>query len=115
MTDFIESDKTIAIGDLVLSNYHKGELIFKVTKIERRFLTKDDLRFDCYKGGQVGDEYNPYVTIESVANLSINVDPNKKFRKTVKGLDAAHLKKIDHKHIEAHIERIKNILADLLL
>lgn len=47
-------DKDIKVGDLIWS-YHKG--LHRCTKIERRFLTSDDLRYSAYKGSKIGDEY----------------------------------------------------------
>ncbi len=113
MMSFIRSDPTLAVGDFVLSSYHKGELVFKVTKITPRFLTAADLRYEVYKGAKVGDEYTPLVTIESVANLSINADPNKKFRKTTKSLDAWWVRKISVETLEKHMRRLSNIIHDL--
>lgn len=111
MGDFITSDRSLKVGDLVFSNYHKGQLLFKITKIEKRFLDASMLHYGCYQGGSVGDEYNPYVTIESVANLGITPDPKKKFRKTVKGLDAAWITRAEPEHISAHIKRLNEILS----
>lgn len=110
---FIKSDPTLAVGDLVLSTYHKGELIFKVTKLTQRFLTSMDVRYTIYKGGNVGDEYTPLATIESVANLSIFTNTEKKFRKTTKNLDASYLIKLSPEKLENHMRRISNIMHDL--
>lgn len=110
--DFITSDRTLQIGDLVFSTYHKGELLFKISKIERRFLTADLLKYSPYSKGQVGDEYNPLVTIESVANLSVRYDASKKFRKHVKTLDATYLIKVDPEYIKAYIKRLHELLAE---
>ena len=111
--NFIKSDPTLAVGDFVLSLYHKGELIFKVNKITRRFLTANDLKSYVYAGGQVGDEYTPYITIESVANLSIFTNTEKKFRKTNKGLDASWVKKLTPELMKKHMRRISNIMYEL--
>jgi len=110
---FINSDPTLAVGDFVFHNYSKNELLWKVTKIERRFLTKDDLRYGVYEYGKVGDEYNPYVMIESVADFSIKTNVTKKMRKTKKGLDAAYLVKADPKLIQDHVQRLKQLAIDL--
>lgn len=110
--DFINSDRSLKVGDLVFSNYHKGDLLFKVTKIERRFLTKDDLRYGVYKNGSVGDEYDPLTTIESVANLGFRVDRSKKFRKTTKILDASYLVKAGPDLIDAQIKFLQAALLD---
>ena len=110
---FITSDPTLAVGDFVFHNYSKNELLWKVTKIERRFLTKDDLRNSVYEYGKVGDEYNPYVQIESVADFSIKVNVTKKMRKTKKGFDAAYLIKVNPKIVQDHIQRLKTIMSEL--
>ena len=110
MGDFITSDRTLKVGDLVFSNYHKGQLLFKITEIQRRFIDSSMLQYNCYQGGSVGDEHNPEVTIESVADLGITV-PKKKFRKTVKCLDASWVVKVEPEHISAHIKRLNEILS----
>lgn len=111
--DFITSDRTLKVGDLVFSRYHKGEFLFKITSIDRRFLTKDDLKYSSYKNGKVGDEYNPTMKIEAVANLSITTPPDKKLRKNVKSLDAAWIIKVDPKNIEAHIKKLNDLLSEM--
>lgn len=111
--DFISSDRTLKVGDYVFNNYSKNELLWRVTKIERRFLTKDDLRYGVYKNGSVGDEYNPYVEIEAVADFSIKADSKKKMRKQTKGLDAAYLTKVEPQVIQDHLSKLKKMVADL--
>lgn len=111
--DFINSDRTLKVGDFVLSSYHKSDLLFKIVDLERRFLTQDDLKYHSYENGSIGDEYNPYVTIETITNLSITTDPSKKIRKTIKGLDASWLRKVTPEHLEAHIHRLQNMLGEL--
>lgn len=114
MADFITSDRSLKVGDVVFSIYHKGERLFKITKIERRFLTQDDLRYNVYKDRSVGDEYNPTLDIESIADLSILTDPNKKFRKLVKKrLDAAWVRRADPSMIQDHIYRLTNLLTTI--
>lgn len=110
---FIDSDPTLAVGDFVFHNYSKNELLWKVVKIERRFLTKDALRYGIYENGKVGDEYNPYVAIESVADFSIKANVAKKMRKIKKGLDAAYLVKVNPKIVQDHIQRLKTIVSEL--
>lgn len=110
---FIDSDPTLAVGDFVFHNYSKNELLWKVTKIERRFLDQDDLRYGVYKDGKVGDEYNPIVTIESVADFSIKTGLKKKMRKQKKEFDAAYLVKVDPKLIQDHVQRLKQLVVDL--
>jgi|WetSurMetagenome_2_1015567.scaffolds.fasta_scaffold293949_2 hypothetical protein len=110
---FIDSDPTLVVGDFVFHGYGKNELLWKIIEIERRYLTKDDLKYGVYKDGKVGDEYNPIVTIESVANFSIKMDLKKKSPKLKKELDAGYLKKVDPKLIEEHIQRLNKIISDL--
>lgn len=110
--DFITSDRTLQVGDLVFSSYHKKDLLFKITKIERRFLTLDLLRYNVYSKGQVGDEYNPIVVIKSIANLSIKYDSKKKFRPTTASIDASYLKIVTPEHIQAYIKRLHEILTE---
>jgi hypothetical protein len=110
---YIDSDPTLAVGDFVFHTYSKNELLWKITKIERRFLTKDDLKYSVYENGKVGDEYNPYVSIESVADFSIKANVKKKMRKTKKGFDAAYLVKVDPKLIQEHVQRLKQLVVDL--
>src|SRR6478609_2717142 len=107
---FINSDPTLAVGDLVFNNYSKNEFLWKITNIERRYLDVDDLRYGVYKNGKVGDEYNPLVTIEVVANFSIKADLTKKLRKQEKILDAAYLSKADPNFIQNHINKLNQIL-----
>ena len=111
--DFINGDRTLKVGDLVFSGYHKGELIFKITHLERRFLDKDDLRYGVYKDGKVGDEYDSLATIESVANLSIFTDTTKKLRKTAKTLDASYLRRVEPEVVKEHIKRLNDLLVEL--
>jgi|SRR6185369_9082412 len=112
MGDFINSDRSLKVGDLVFSNYHKGDLLFKVTKIERRFLVKDDLRYGVYKDGKVGDEYSPLATIESVANLGFRVDRTKKFRKTTKTLDASWVVKASPELLDKQIKVLQEAISE---
>jgi hypothetical protein len=111
--DFITSDRSLKVGDIVISFYNKGEILFRITGIEKRYLTKDDLIYDFYKNGQVGDEFNPTVQMEAVADLSIRTEPNSKFRKARNSLDAAWVKKIDPAHIQAHIQKLNSLLDEL--
>jgi hypothetical protein len=111
--DFISGDRTLKVGDLVFSAYHKGELIFKITHLQRRFLYKSDLQYSIYEKGKVGDEYDSLATIESVANLSIFTDSTKKFRKTVRVLDASFLRRVDPAKIVEHTKRINDLISEL--
>lgn len=101
------------VGDLVFSTYHKKEYLFKVTKIERRYIDQNDLRYNCYANCQVGDEKSPLVSIIAVSNLSIVADPNKKFRKTGATIDAAYIKKVEPTHIQAHIRKLNDLITEM--
>lgn len=105
-------DTFIQVGDFVLSGYHEKDIIFRVTKIERRFYSQDDIdRY--YKNGPivVGDEFNPLVSIEPIVNLSIRAS-SKKPKASIKALDGAYLKKVDKQLIMEYIERLKQIQRD---
>lgn len=109
--DFISSDRTLKVGDYVFNNYSKNTILWKVTKIERRFLNQSDLKSSVYAGGQVGDEWNPYVVIEAVADFGVHTS-GKKLRKQVKGFDAAWVTKVDPKVFQDHIDRLKKLVSD---
>jgi hypothetical protein len=56
----------INIGDIIVG-YHKG--YWKVTKIERRFLTQNDIdRYGMYRSRQVGEEINPLIHYVKIAD-----------------------------------------------
>jgi hypothetical protein len=93
--------------------YHKYENLFRIIDIERRYLAKDDMKYNDYQNGKVGDEYNPLVQIEAVVNLSIRSEPDNKLRKIRKILDAAWVKKVDPAYIQAHIQRLNSLLTEL--
>ena len=113
MTDFITSDRTLQVGDLVFSNYHKGEYLWQIVEITQRYVDQNDISFYGPKGGKIGDEKNPYVKIQAVANLSITADPNKKLRKMTAGLDADWVKRVDPAHIVAHIKKINELITEM--
>lgn len=102
-------DKTLKVGDYVFSGYHKGSLLFKIIEIQKRYLTKDDLRYEVYKGCKVGDEYASYATIESVMDLGVQISP-KKFRKIKRGLDISYLERATKDHMLEHMDRVQNAL-----
>ena len=110
--NFIESDTTLKVDDLVFSSYHKGQYIFKIVSIERRFLTKHDIYVyrEVYHGCTIGDEYEPLMKVELVEDLSI-FPLNKKIKKIVATLDATYLTKVNPKTISNHIERLHQIIA----
>lgn len=109
--NFITSDNSLQVGDYVFHNYSKNNFLWKITKITRRFLTKDDIRYQVYKGGNISDEYNPYVEIESVADFGM-ILTNKKFLKKTRGLDAAYLIKADSGVFQDHIDKLNQIIKD---
>lgn len=108
---FINSDTTLKVGDLVFSSYHKGENLFKIVSITRRFLTDYDLRYNVYKNAKVGDEYNPLIKIQAIANLSI-VNNEKKVIKITKELDAVYLHKVTRETILNHINKLGKLIFD---
>jgi hypothetical protein len=117
MRDLLTWDTTLQVGDLVFSTYHKGETLFKIIKIEKRFITQYDMMYATYQsspyyGHSVGDEYNPYVTIEAVASLSIVSNLDKKKRKYVAGLDGFYLKRATPDHIEGHLKRLQKLIDE---
>jgi hypothetical protein len=109
--DFIDSDRSLQVGDYVFHNYSKNSFLWKITKITRRFLTQDDLRYGVYKNANIGNEYNPYVEIESIADLGFNL-VNKKYRKQIRYFDAVYLIKVDPKVIQNHINTLNKVLKD---
>lgn len=108
--DFINSDRTLKVGDLVFSNYHKGEILFRIINITRRYLTQYHMLYDVYKDAQIGDEYTPLMTIEVVADLSLFANLNKKLRKNANVLDASYLRRVDPVQIQEHIKRLNQLL-----
>lgn len=80
MKSFIDSDQSLKIGDLVFSSYHKGEYVFRITKIQRRFYKLEDIKY-YHPDRDVGDEYNPLMYIEAIENYSLTKYKEKKFRK----------------------------------
>lgn len=110
--DFIHSDRSLKVGDLVFQGYTKNNLLYKIIKIERRFLEEDDLRYGVYANGKVGDEYDPLVTIRVVADLDLKTKSTAKLRKNTKELDAAYLTKVDPKFLEDYKNRLTKIISE---
>ena len=110
--DFITSDKSLKVGDLVFNNYSKNNYLWKVTEITRRFLTQGNLSPYAYPGGQVGDEWNPYVVIEAVADLDLKTKPGTKLRKNIKGLDASYLTKVSPEFLQAYKDNLTKIINE---
>lgn len=115
MKVWIDKDLPVyKVGDLVWSKYHKNEVVYRITNIDRRFIVDTfDARQHQYvfPGCEVGDEYNPYITVEAVMDLSIKADSNKKMRKSSKGLDASWLLPVTSQHIQAHIKRLNDLIT----
>jgi hypothetical protein len=110
--DFVKSDRTLKVGDLVFSRYHKGQRVWQVTDIQKRYLDQSMLIYDVYSAGNVGDEYNPLVTICSLVDLNV-VPSSKKHKKITAVLDAAHVVKITPDHLIAQIKKLKDVLNEL--
>ena len=79
----------IKLGDIIRT-YHKG--FWRLIKIERRFLTKDDLRYEAYKNHKVGDEYSPMFVYEFVMSSDFKVPKTKKPKQN--SCDASYCKKV---------------------
>ena len=112
MKNFITSDRTLQVGDIVLSSYKKSSYLCKIIHIERRFLDAYDLKYDVYKNANVGDEFNPIVTIESVASLDVTPS-SKKLRKVKQELDAEYLINVTPQYIEAYVKRLQALVVEL--
>jgi len=109
---FIDSDPSLKVGDLVFQGYTKNNFLYKIVNIERRFLTKEDLRYGVYKDGKVGDEYDPIATIQVVADLDLKVKPGTKLRKITKELDATYLTKVNPSVLEDYKNRLTAIIVE---
>ena len=81
-----------APGDII-TTYHAG--YWRLKEIQRRFITKDHLKYDCYKHKNVGDEYSPIFVYEQV--LTKDFKPCKKLTKEC---DAAYCQKVTKESIE---------------
>lgn len=118
MNSLITWDTSLKVGDIVFSNYTKNELLFQIVSIERRFLEDWDVKHITsthhpYYGRSKGEEYNPLVTIEAVANLSVNFDAGKKLRQMVKTLDGAYLTRVDPTYLQAYVKRLQGLVGEL--
>lgn len=83
-------DKDIKPGDIIIA-YHAG--FHKVTKVERRFVTQDDLYLFVKRGLNVGDEYASLIHYQTV--LTANGNPPKGKTPKTKSCDAQLCTKID--------------------
>lgn len=111
--DLITSDRTLEVGDLVIHRYTNNHLIHRITKIERRYVDQYNLRFYQTKGAQLGDEYNPIVTIVQVGSFNMSLNPAEKVKKLKKALDAAYIIKLTPKMMEDHLHRIEKMFEEL--
>jgi hypothetical protein len=114
MKNWSDSDPTLKIGDIVWSTYNtKDEFLYRIIEIERRFLDENEVKYhrEVFPGCTVGEEYNPLITIEVIANLSSRVGPNKRLPQTHKMLDASYLVKATPEHIQSHIKRLNDLLT----
>lgn len=111
--DYITCDRTLQVGDLVFSTYHKGDYVFRITSITRRFLDITDLRYSIYKNAKVGEEYNPITTVEAVANFEFKTNKVKKFRKITAQLDASYLIKATPDYFVNQITKLNDVLNTL--
>jgi len=110
MNKLLTWDSSINIGDYVVSTYNRSQLLYKVIKITRRFITKDDIHLydnvyvNAYKKAKIGDEYNPIVTISPVGNL--NFLNKKKISKVNSSLDGSYLIKVTRNVADEWIDKL---------
>lgn len=111
-----ESIPAYKVGDLVFYNLSKNDTVYRIAKIERRFLTdQDDVdrHQNIWPGCEIGDEYNPIIAIEAVMDLSIRADAKKKVRKSSRWLDAFWLSPITPQQIQTQIQRLNDLLVQI--
>ena len=106
MNKLLTWDSSINIGDYVVSTYNRSQLLYKVIKITRRFITKDDIHVyvNAYKKAKIGDEYNPIVTISPVGKL--NFLNKKKISKVNSSLDGSYLIKVTRNVADEWIDKL---------
>lgn len=103
-----EFDKGLVKGDLV-TGYHKG--FHKVTRVERRFRTKEDEKRNY---GKEGEEYSSLIHYKTVLNASHGVSKGTK----EKACDSAYCEKVTRDAVEADRNKAINAAnkgADVLL
>jgi len=111
MTDkLLTWDTSISIGDYVYSTYSKSQSysFYKVMKIQRRFLTKEDMMYEVYRNDSVGDEYNPLITIERAISLDFSF---KEIKATKLVLDGDYLIKVSKSDVDSYIKRLTKDLS----
>ena len=96
----------ICVGDIITA-YRYG--FHKVTKIERRFLTKCDISYGAYKNKKEGDEYNPLIYYVMVADEEGNLIKGK----AVNHCDYSFCGNMDS-YINKKTEELKNTISRLL-
>jgi len=105
----IDHSNGIKVGDLITA-YHAG--YWKVTQVERRFLTESDLRYKPYENSKVGDEYRSMIHYE--LEYSSHCKPSGK-KKNQKACDAFYCKVIDRTLIQNmindKIEELRNLYS----
>lgn len=111
MKNWSDSDPSLKVGDLVFSNYHKNQLLYRIIKIHERFLDEYDVGHhqNVFPGCQIGDQYNCMVHLEAVLDLNIKADSKKKLHKKITSLDSAWVVKVLPEHIEAHIKKLEEL------
>ena len=87
-----------AIGDII-TTYHKG--FWQVTKIERRFVTADMLRYSSYKNSSVGDEYNSTLHYKQI----LTADLNKPRGSIFKECDEAYCKRVTPEWVRSQMDK----------
>lgn len=108
-----DADPTIKVGDYVFSYYAKKDMwVYKVSKIERRYLTAQDVKTykDAYEGCKAGEEMNPLLHLTKFCDLSFH---SAKSSKKITVLDAAWIKKVDKKEILDYILRLQSFIDRL--
>jgi hypothetical protein len=110
----LQWDKSIQVGDFVISNYHKNSIIYKVSKIERRFLVKSDLKCEVYKNSSIGDEYSPIVTIIPVIDTSFDACFSKKKLTARKAfLDCTWLNKMSSIDFNNYLQYLSDLFMNI--
>lgn len=86
------TEMTFVAGDII-KTYHKG--YWRLVEIERRYVTSDLLRFECFKNSKVGDEYSSLLHYEQVMTEDFQMKDGKKKQ----SCDASFCTKIDVSYI----------------
>lgn len=113
MKSFVTSDQTLQVGDYVLSSFNKGNKIWKIIAIKRRFFDAfSTLSYsNVHPGANVGDEYNPQVDIQVVDDFSFGEKP--KLNKKTYTLDASWVKKCTKETLQNYMIEINQIANKL--